>query len=110
MVVIFLDKTNYESEMNLVMTSSPLTTHVTRTQIEQHIDRMNQPVNAQNTTLIVALAVILPTLLFVIVITSVIIVYRRRHSTVWLRKLENSTRLQAIVVDLSPTLIRTQYD
>lgn len=97
--------------MNLVMTSSSSTTPITRTQIELHTDHSNQPGNAYDTTLIVVLSVVFPTLFFIIVITSVIIVYRRRrHSGVWLRKLEKSTQLQAIVVDLSPTLIRTQYD
>lgn len=88
--------------MNLLTTSSPST----RTQI----DRINPPVNNQDTTLIILLAILLPTLILVVVITSVVFIYRRRHSTVWLKKLENSTRLQAIVVNLSPTLIGTRCD
>ena len=92
--------------MNLLTTSSSST----RTQIEQHIDRINPPVNSQDTIWIILLAVLLPTLILVVVITSVVFIYRRRHSSVWLTKLENSSRLQAIVVNLSPTLIGTRYD
>jgi len=63
-----------------------------------------------NNTLIIVLAVTLPTLAFIAILASVIIYYRRRYTTIWLKKLENSSRLQAIVVNLSPTPIQSQYD
>jgi hypothetical protein len=83
------------------------TTKTTQTTIEQ--DDLSNLVHGRNRPLVIILAVTLPTLAFIGILILLILFYRRRHATIWLKKIEHSNRLQAIVVNLSSTAIQSDY-
>ncbi|CAF1151501.1 unnamed protein product [Didymodactylos carnosus] len=62
----------------------------------EHIDNSNS-----GKSLIIILAITLPTLATMAILLLVLLCYRRRHSSVWLKKIENDSQLKSIVVNLS---------
>jgi hypothetical protein len=98
-------------QIKLIMSITTESTESTQTYIEERIDDTKNAVDTHNQTLVIVLTVTLSTLAVIAIIITAIIIHRRRYSsTVHLKKLRNSSRLQQIVVNLSPTLIRLQYD
>lgn len=95
--------------MSITTESSSSTNKSTRANVVEHIDDINNIVDGQNKTLVIVLAVTLPTLAFITILTSLIICYRRRHTTISLKKLDNSNKLKATIVNLSPTSIQSPY-
>ncbi|CAF0851782.1 unnamed protein product [Adineta steineri] len=81
----------------------------TQTNIEQSTDDLSNLVDGRNKPLVIILAVTLPTLALIGILILIIVCYRRRHATIWLKKIEHSSRLQAIVVNLSSTPIQPDY-
>ncbi|UJR34085.1 hypothetical protein I4U23_021495 [Adineta vaga] len=77
--------------------------------LERSTDDLTNIVDGQNKPLIIILAVTLPTLALIGIVILIIVCYRRRHATIWLKKIEHSSRLQAIVVNLSSTPIQPEY-
>ncbi len=90
--------------------SSPTTNKSTRTNIVEQADNVTNPDDGHHETLVIILTVTLPTLACIALFISLIVCYRRRHTTICLKKLENSSRLQAIIVNLSSTAIQPPYD
>lgn len=88
---------------------SSATTKTTQTSIEQSTDDLSNLVDGRNKPLVVILAVTLPTLAFIGIIILLITCYRRRHATLWLKKIEHSNRLQAIVVNLSSAATQLEF-
>jgi len=98
-------------QIKLIMSIITESTESTQTYIEERIDDTTNAVDTHNQTLVIVLTVTLSTLAVIAIIITAIIIHRRRYSsTLHLKKLRNSSRLQQIVVNLSPTLIRLQYD
>jgi ribose/xylose/arabinose/galactoside ABC-type transport system permease subunit len=95
---------------------------------EQSTDDVTTPVtDARNKPLMIILAVTLPTLAVIGMFILFVVCYRRRHATIWLKKIgqssrsavvspfavafvnvEHSSRLQAIVVNLSSSPLQAQ--
>lgn len=73
-------------------------------------DDINNIVNGTNKTLIIILTVTLPTIAFITILITVIVCYRRRNTIIWLKKIDNSNRLQSIIVNLSPSSLQSPYD
>lgn len=98
-------------QIKLIMSIITESTESTQTYIEERINDTTNAVDTHNQTLVIVLTVTLSTLAVIAIIITAIIIHRRRYSsTLHLKKLRNSSRLQQIVVNLSPTLIRLQYD
>jgi hypothetical protein len=98
-------------QIKLIMSITTESTESTQTYIEERIDDTKNAVDTHNQTLVIVLTVTLSTLAVIAIIITAIIIHRRRYSSTFhLKKLRNSSRLQQIVVNLSPTLIRLQYD
>jgi len=98
-------------QIKLIMSITTESTESTQTYIEERINDTTNAVDTHNQTLVIVLTVTLSTLAVIAIIITAIIIHRRRYSsTLHLKKLRNSSRLQQIVVNLSPTLIRLQYD
>jgi len=96
--------------MSTVTNEHPSSTReTTQTNIEQSTDDLSSLVDGRNKPLVIILTVTLPTLVFIGIVILLIICYRRRHATIWLKKIEHSNRLQAIVVNLSSTAIQPEY-
>ncbi|CAF2020633.1 unnamed protein product [Rotaria magnacalcarata] len=89
--------------------SPPPATETIQTNIEQSTDELPNLVDGRDKPLVIILAVTLPTLAFIGILIIFIVCYRRRNSSVWLKKIEHSSRLQAIVVNLSSSSIQTEY-
>ncbi len=64
------------------------TTKTTQTIIEQ--DDLTNLVDGRNRPLVIILAVTLPTLAFIGIIILLIVFYRRRHATIWFKKIGRS--------------------
>jgi hypothetical protein len=114
--------------MTIITTEQPSPTSKTaQTNIEQSTDDLSNLVDGRNKPLVIILAVTLPTLAFIGILILLIVFYRRRHATIWLKKIgkilhfflhqlfsllikEHSSRLQAIVVNISSTPIQSEYD
>jgi len=62
-------------------------TKTTHTTIEQSTDDLTSLVDGRNKPLVVILAVTLPTLAFIGIIILLFTCYRRRHATLWLKKI-----------------------
>jgi hypothetical protein len=85
----------------------------TQSYIEQRIGDTTNTNGTNNQKLVIVLTVtlsIIALLAFIAIIITAIIIYRRRSSTIRLKELHDSNRLRQIVVSLSPTSIRLQYD
>jgi len=96
--------------MSTTTTEHPSSTSkTTQTTIEQSTDDLSNLVDGRNKPLVIILAVTLPTLAFIGIVILLIICYRRRHAKIWLKKIEHSNRLQAIVVNLSSASIQPEY-
>ncbi len=63
------------------------TSKTTQTNIEQSTDDLSNLVDGRNKPLVIILAVTLPTLAFIGIAILLIICYRRRHATIWLKKI-----------------------
>jgi hypothetical protein len=63
------------------------TTKTTPTTIEQSTDDLSNLVDGRNRPLVIILAITLPTLAFIGIVILLIICYRRRHATIWLKKI-----------------------
>jgi hypothetical protein len=66
---------------------SSSTNKTTQTSIEQSTDDLSNLVDGRNRPLVIILTVTLPTLAFIGIIILLVICYRRRHATVWLKKI-----------------------
>jgi hypothetical protein len=66
---------------------SSSTSKTTPTSIEQSTDDFSSLVDGRNKPLVIILAVTLPTLAFIGIVILLIICYRRRHATIWLKKI-----------------------
>ncbi len=66
---------------------SSTTTKTAQTTIEQSTDDLSNFVDGRNRPLVIILAVTLPTLAFIGIIILLIVCYRRRHATIWLKKI-----------------------
>jgi hypothetical protein len=66
---------------------APSTSKTTPTSIEQSTDDLSSLVDGRNKPLVIILAVTLPTLAFIGIVILLIICYRRRHATIWLKKI-----------------------
>jgi hypothetical protein len=82
----------------------------TRSYIEERIENTTNTADTHRPTLVITLTVTLSISAVIVLIIIAIIIHRRRHSTIRLKKLQNSSRLRQIVVNLSPTSIRLKYD
>ena len=82
----------------------------TNKSIRIDVDEITTIANGQNKTLFIILTVTLPTLACIAILTIIIICYRRRNATISLKKSDNANRLQAIIVNLSPTSIQPPYN
>jgi hypothetical protein len=68
--------------------SSPTTSKTTQTTIEQTTtDDLPNLIDGRNKPLVIILAVTLPTLAFIGILILLIVCYRRRHATIWLKKI-----------------------
>jgi len=72
------------------------------------IDDLTHLTDDRDKTFVIILAVTLPTLALIGILILLFICYRRRHATIWLKKIEHSSRLQAIVVNLSSTPLQAE--
>jgi hypothetical protein len=63
------------------------TSKTTQTNIEQSTDDLSNLIDGHNKPLVVILAVTLPTLAFIGILILLIVFYRRRHATIWLKKI-----------------------
>jgi len=96
--------------MSTATTEHPSSTNkTTQTTIEQSTDDLSNLVDGRNKPLVIILAVTLPTLAFIGIVILLIICYRRRHAKIWLKKIEHSNRLQAIVINISSATIQSEY-
>ena len=102
-----------------IIDHSSSTTKTTQTTIEQSTKDLTNLIGTRNRSLVIILAIIIPTLALIGLVILLILFYRRRHATIWLKKfgkekisakriisvffLEHSDRLQTIVVNLSAT-------
>ncbi|CAF2702167.1 unnamed protein product [Rotaria sp. Silwood2] len=101
---------NNEIKMSTTTTeSSSSTSKTTQTSIKQSTDDLANLVDGRNKPLVIILAVTLPTLAVIGILILLVVCYRRRNATIWLKKIEHSSRLQAIVVNLSATSIQPEY-
>ncbi len=74
--------------MTITTTEQPSPTSKTaQTNIEQSTDDLSNLVDGRNKPLVIILAVTLPTLAFIGIVILLIICYRRRHATIWLKKI-----------------------
>ncbi|CAF1398282.1 unnamed protein product [Adineta ricciae] len=87
----------------------PSTNRTLQIRLDPSTEELNNLVDSRNRPLIIILAITLPTLVLIGIIILIIICYRRRHATIWLKKIEHSSRLQAIVVNISSTPIQPDY-
>ena len=78
-------------------------------QINQSMDKLTESASGNNKTLVIILTVTLPTLACLVVLIGIVVCYRRRATTIWLKQSDNSDRLQAILINLSPSSIQPQY-
>jgi hypothetical protein len=68
--------------------SSPTTSKTTQTTIEHTTtDDLPNLIDGRNKPLVIILAVTLPTLAFIGILILLIVCYRRRHATIWLKKI-----------------------
>jgi predicted histidine transporter YuiF (NhaC family) len=98
--------------MSITTQSTSITNRSTHPNIVHYTNNITNIVDNDNKTLVIILAVTLPTLAVIGLLISLILCYRRRRYTKsWLKRfeLENSSRLQTIVVNLPPTSIQPQY-
>jgi hypothetical protein len=66
---------------------SSSTTKTTQTTIEQSTDDLSNLVDGRNKPLVIILTVTLPTLAFIGILILLIVCYRRRHATLWIKKI-----------------------
>ncbi|CAF3467559.1 unnamed protein product [Rotaria sp. Silwood1] len=89
--------------------ASSSTSKTTQTNLKQSTDDLANLVDGRNKPLVIILAVTLPTLAAIGILILLVVCYRRRNTTIWLKKIDHSSRLQAIVVNLSATSIQPEY-
>jgi hypothetical protein len=77
-----------DNEINMSITTeySPSTS---RTDTVEPINDVTDAVNGNSKTLVIVLAVTLPTLACIALVITLIVCYRRRQTTIWLNKLGN---------------------
>jgi hypothetical protein len=75
--------------MSITTESSPSTYKTTQVNIVEPIDDITKAVDGQTKPLVIILAVTLPTLACIGILIILIVCYRRRHTTIWLKKLGN---------------------
>jgi hypothetical protein len=75
--------------MSITTEFSPPSTKTSRTDIVGPVSDITDAVGSNNKTLVIVLAVTLPTLACIALVTTLIICYRRRQTTIWLKKLGN---------------------
>jgi hypothetical protein len=74
--------------MSITATEDPSSTSkTTQTTIKYSTDDLSNLVDGRNKPLVIILAVTLPTLAFIGIVILLIICYRRRHATIWLKKI-----------------------
>ena len=75
--------------MSITTEFSSSTTKTSQTDIVETVNDMTDAVGGNNKTLVIVLAVTLPTLACIALLTTLIVCYRRRQTTIWLKKLGN---------------------
>ncbi|CAF0987066.1 unnamed protein product [Rotaria sordida] len=95
---------NRQSIKNEIKMSTTTTTTTTTT-----TEHSSSTIDGRNKPLVIILAVTLPTLAVIGILILLVVCYRRRNATIWLKKIEHSSQLQAIVVNLSATSIQPEY-
>ncbi len=74
--------------MSITATEDPSSTSkTTQTTIKHSTDDLSNLVDGRNKPLVIILAVTLPTLAIIGILILLIICYRRRHATIWLKKI-----------------------
>ena len=73
-----------------IIDHSSSTTKSTQTTIEQSTEDLSHLIGTRNRSLVLVLAITIPTLAFIGILILLIICYRRRHATLWLKKIGKS--------------------
>lgn len=73
-----------------IIDHSSSTTKSTQTTIEQSTKDLSNLIGTRNRPLVIILAVTIPTLAFIGILILLILCYRRRHATIWLKKIGKS--------------------
>ncbi|CAF0872477.1 unnamed protein product, partial [Didymodactylos carnosus] len=87
------------TQSKIIRNSNENSTSETITTTSKSNEKIENPNSGK--PLIIILAITLPTLAIIVLLLLLFVCYRRRHSSIWLKKIDNDSPLKSIVVNTS---------